>query len=182
MPSPVSNDEHGQQHFTLETWLGIYMYQTPGVDGADNTTVRLDDESVPQPDGLLRILPECGGRTRVVDGYLVGGAELHAEISASRASYDLHDKLDAYRHNGVQEYIVWRVLDRAIDWFQLQEGRYEPLRLDSDGIYRSRVFPGLWLDPAAMIARDFRRVLEVIQPGIASREHGEFVERLRKPR
>ena len=68
------------------------------------------------------------------------------EVAASSASYDLHEKLNAYRRNGVREYIVWRVWDAAIDWLVLRGGRYEPLPL-SDGIFKSEVFPGLWLDP-----------------------------------
>ena len=43
------------------------------------------------------------------------------------SSYDLGDKLRAYWRNGAREYVVWRVLDRQIDWFVLHEERYEPL-------------------------------------------------------
>ena len=49
------------------------------------------------------------------------------EVAASSVSYDLHEKREAYRRNGVREYIVWRVQDRAIDWFVLRGGAYEPL-------------------------------------------------------
>ena len=37
------------------------------------------------------------------------------EISGSTVSYDLYDKLTVYRRHGVQEYIVWRVYDQAIN-------------------------------------------------------------------
>lgn len=40
-------------------------------------------------------------------------------------SIDLHEKLAAYRRNGVQEYIVWRVYDRALDWFALHQGDHD---------------------------------------------------------
>ena len=106
--------------------------------------------------------------------------ELTAEVSASRVSYDLHDKLDAYCQNGVREYIVWRVLDRAIDWFVLRNGRYEPLAPTPEGWLRSEVFPGLWLDPAALVAGDVARVDEVLRLGLASPEHAAFVARLRQ--
>jgi hypothetical protein len=96
------------------------------------------------------------------------------EIAASSASYDLHEKLHVYRRNGVQEHLVWRAWDRAIDWFILREGRFE--RLDSaEGIYRSQVFRGLWLDGAAAIRGDMPGVLEVLHLGLASPEHTEFV-------
>jgi sugar lactone lactonase YvrE len=100
------------------------------------------------------------------------------EIAASSASYDLHDKLNAYRRNGVREYIVWRIEESAVDWFALEGGRFVRLPLDEDGIDRSRVFPGLWLDPSGLI-RDRTTVLEVAQRGLASPEHAAFVARLR---
>ena len=178
MSSPVTHTDHGRPHLTFNTWMGLYLYKTPVVDGGDNSTLQFDVDNVPQPDGFLRVREEFGGQSRIVGRYIVGGPECIAEISASSVSYDLHDKLNAYRRNGVQEYVVWRVLDQAIDWFVLHEGRYDRLPLDAEGIYRSRVLPGLWLDPAAMIAGNFDRVLEVIQQGVASPAHQEFVARL----
>ena len=87
--------------------------------GDDNTTLMLDLDNVPQPDGYLRLLPECGGQTIIFDSFVEGAPELIAEVAASSKSYDLHDQLNAYRRNGVQEYVVWRVWDKAFDWFVL---------------------------------------------------------------
>jgi Uma2 family endonuclease len=178
MPSPVSTEDHGDPHFDLIGWLGHYRTYTPGVRGGDNATIRLDADNVPQPDAHLRILPECGGRTSLEGGYLRGAPELLAEVSASSASYDLHEKLNAYRRNGVQEYLVWRVEDQAVDWFVLHEGRFAPLPLTPDGLYKSRVFPGLWLDPAALVRGDMVQVLHVLDLGLASPEHAEFKKQL----
>jgi Uma2 family endonuclease len=175
MPSPVSAVEHGEPHFDFVTWLGVYRARTPGVRGGDNSTLRLDLDNEPQPDGYLRRLAECGGQARLVDGYVTGAQELIVEIAASSASYDLHEKLNAYRRNGVQEYIVWRVWDAAVDWFVLRSGRYEALPL-VDELYRSEVFPGLWLDPAAVIRGDLARVLDVLQQGLPSPEHAAAVK------
>ena len=86
---------------------------------------------------------ECGGRARIIDGYVTGSPELIGEVTASTASYDLHDKLHAYRRNGVQEYVVWRAWDLAVDWFVLREGQYDRRDPDQDGIFRSQAFPGL---------------------------------------
>src|SRR5262249_37402415 len=83
----------------------------------------------------------------------------------STADYDLGKKQDAYRRNEVQEYIVWRVADRAVDWFVLREGEYERLEPAADGILRSKVFSGLWLDPAALTSGDSAKVLAVLQRG-----------------
>jgi Uma2 family endonuclease len=179
MPSQrVSHRDHGRPHFMLATWLGRFWYATPGTDAGNNGTVRLDWENEPQPDIFLRILPERGGQSRDDDDYVGGPPELVVEIAASSASYDLHDKLRAYRRNGVREYLVWRVWDSAIDWFALREGRFEPLPLTEAGHYHSETFPGLWLDPAAMLRGDFAQVTAVLQQGVASPEHAEFVARL----
>ena len=179
MPSPVSAEDHGEPHFDLITWLGVYRAHTPSVRGGDNSTLRLDLDNEPQPDAYLRLLPECGGQARLVDGYVTGAPELVVEIAASSASYDLHEKLNAYRRNGVREYVVWRVWDAVIDWFVLRGGRFELLQ-PSDGIYRSETFPGLWLASDAVLSGDLARALAVLQQGLASPEHTAFVAGVRQ--
>jgi Uma2 family endonuclease len=179
MPSPVSQAEHGGPHFDVVGWMALYRSATPGVEGGDNSTLRLDLENEPQPDAFLRIRPQWGGQTRDAGKYVEGAPELIAEVAASSVSYDLHDKLRAYQRNGVCEYLAWRVWDRAIDWFVLREGRYERLPLNSAGHYQSEVFPGLWLDPAALVGGDLAQVIAVLQQGLASPEHADFVRRLR---
>lgn len=181
MSSPISIEYHADPHVDVVTWLGYYRAFTPGTQAADNATVRLDDANEPQPDGLLRIRPEFGGRTATVDGYVGGGPELSAEVSASSASYDLHDKLEVFWQHGVQEYIVWRVYDAAIDWFVRGAERFEPLPL-ADGICKSRVFPGLWLDANAMLAGNMAQVLAVLQQGLATSEHAAFCAELQRRR
>jgi Uma2 family endonuclease len=178
MPPPVSADGHGAPHFDLTTILGVYRLHTPGVQGGDNCTIRLDLDNEPQPDDFLRILPECGGQSGDSGGYIDGAPELIAEVASSSVSYDLHDKMNAYRRNGVCEYVVWRVFDREIDWFVLREGRYERLTPDADGVHKSEVFPGLWLDVQALISGDLPRVRQVLEDGLATPEHAEFVEQL----
>jgi Uma2 family endonuclease len=161
------------------TWLGTYEAATPGVETLDNTTVRLDFDNEPQPDATLRI--KVGGQSTISeDGYVEGATELVAEIAASSVSIDLHQKLKVYRRNGVQEYLVWRVDDGQFDWFKLNEGEYIQLEPDENGILRSQVFPGLWLDRAALLAGNLPKVLEVVQQGLASQEHQDFVQVLAK--
>jgi Uma2 family endonuclease len=179
VPSPVRHRYHGHQHTHLIGWLVQYEANTPSVEASDNVTVRLDLDNEPQPDVLLFIDPACGGQALIdADGYIEGAPELVAEVAASSASYDLHAKLRVYRRNGVREYIVWRVLDKEIDWFVLRAGQYERLPLDAEGLYRSEVFPGLWLDPAALLRGDLATVLAIVQRGLASPEHAAFATRL----
>lgn len=180
MPSPVSDDFHGRPHADLLGILMIYRFNTPGVIVGDNSTLKLGRHR-PQGDAYVRIEPACGGQTRTEDGFVIGAPELVAEVAYTSASYDLHDKKEAYRESGVQEYVVWRVEDRAIDWFRLRDGEYLLLSLD-EGIFKSEVFPGLWLDPAALIGSDFSRLQQVLQAGLASPEHQRFIVELASKR
>jgi len=182
VPSPVRHSQHGFPHARLISWLGFYQANTPGVDVSDNSSVRLDLDNEPQPDALLLIDPARGGQTRLsVDGFIEGAPELVAEVASSSVSYDLHAKLHVYRRNGVCEYLIWRVLEQEIDWFVLRAGQYERMPVDANGLLRSEVFAGLWLDPAALIRGDLAMVLAVVQQGIASPEHTAFVARLSPP-
>ena len=173
----VRAKSHGQPHGFVMTWLGVYQALTPGVGLGDNTTVRLDAENEPQPDGLLRI--EVGGQSHITeDDYIEGAPELVAEIAASSASYDLHDKKEAYRRNGVQEYLVWQVFEQKVDWYRLQDREYKLLQPDRDGVVKSQVFPGLWLAVPALLAGEMAKVLAVLQAGLSSSDHAKFVEAL----
>lgn len=157
MPSPVGNT-HSTAHAAVVGWLFAYCIATPGVRLGDNATVRLDADNEVQPDALLRL--DKDGRSRVdADDLIAGAPELVVEIASSSASYDLHEKLHVYRRNGVQEYIVWRTLDRVLDWFVLEAGRYTPQTPDEYGRLHSRIFPGLTLAVGALLAGDLAAVL-----------------------
>lgn len=177
MASPLRITQHGEPHAAIMGWLLIYKASTPGVQLGDNCTVRLDADNEPQPDALLRI--EVGGQSTISeDGYVEGAPELIVEIAASTVSIDLHDKLNVYRRHGVREYLVWRVDDRQFDWFRWQEGQYIVVEPNTEGIICSEVYPGLWLDSAALLSGDLVRAIAIVQQGLASAEHRDFIEKL----
>ncbi len=183
VPSPTRHREHGKPHFNAIVWIGTYSAATPGVEGSDNATLRLDFENEPQPDGLLRRLPECGGSSKVgEDGYLEGAPELIVEVAATSVSYDLNQKKRVYARSGVAEYIVYLAYEQRIIWFLLREGVYEELQPDESGLLKSEQFPGLWLLPDALIEGEIARLLEALQKGIASREHKAFCDALHNMR
>ncbi|MHC4401173.1 MAG: Uma2 family endonuclease [Planctomycetota bacterium] len=184
VPAAVRHEGHGRQHALLNWWMGTYVAGTPGVQLGDNATVRLDLDNEPQPDLLLRLPESSGGQSRVDEnGYIEGPPELVAEIVASSAAYDLHQKLNVYRRHGVGEYLVWRVFDRKVSWFILREGRFDPLPEDPAGTFKSQVFPGLWLDVEALLDGDQAALLARLNEGLAAPEHEQFVEQLRaKPK
>lgn len=180
MPSPVRQKQHGGPHFDLITWMGVYRMHTPGVGGGVSSSIRLDMDNEPQPDGVLFIEPERGGHAFIdEDDYIAGSPELAAEVSASTTRLDLKTKFKVYRRNEVREYLIWRVAKKKIEWYMLRNGEYEPLQPSREGYLRSEVLPGLWLDAKALVRGDLVRVHEVLHQGLESREHAQFVARLK---
>jgi Uma2 family endonuclease len=171
MASPVWAT-HSSPHADLIALLRMYAAKRIGIRVHDNVSVQLDAENRVQPDIiLLRVPPKPGGAWIRERRYVVGAPDLVAEIAGSSSGIDLGDKLEAYRRNGVREYVVWRTDDRQIDAFTLVDGHYVPIAPDDAGIVRSIVFPGLWLDIPALLADDFGRALETLERGI--RTEGE---------
>ena len=177
--SPVSARLHGDPHFDVIAWLGLYRAMTPNLRGSDNATLRLDLQNEPEPDALLRLPENLGGKSYIAaDGYLEGAPELIVEVAASSASYDLHQKKRVYARNQVPEYIVFETYEQQVHWFVLRQGSYEEQRLDEEGVLKSQVLPGLWLHPAAFWAGDMATVFNGLNRGLASAEHAAFVEAL----
>ena len=176
MPSPVSI-EHGGMDGDVGTWLGVYHAATLGTASERNTTSFMLDDAA-QPDLNLRLLPEYGGGSWAEGRYLHGAPELLAEVCVSSASYDLNQKYQLYESAGVPEYLAVLVFEQEIRWHLLVDGRYQPLSPDADGLWRSHVFPGLWLDGKALLAGDLRQVLARLQDGLKSPEHEHFVAQL----
>jgi putative restriction endonuclease len=177
MPSPVG-PRHGRAHLVAGGWINYYLEHTPGVDGLDNASTALGTKSEPQPDAMLRILWEYGGRARDDAGLIEGVPELLAEVSHASRYIDLGPKLEDYERVGVQEYVVRALEPDALYWFVLRNGRFVELPRGPDGIYRSEVFPGLWLHPNALIRGDRRRLRAVVELGCATPGHAAFVARL----
>ncbi len=177
MPGPVSWD-HGKNHFSMILSLGQYIEQTPGIEGLDNATAILGRRSEPQPDVSLIIRPECGGQTRIEDGFIHGAPELIVEIAKASRYIDLGPKLAEYQRAAVQEYIVRAFEPDELILFRLNEGTLRRVSADDDGIYRSVAFPGLWLDAQGLLSSDSGQLRRVIDLGLASPEHAGFVARL----
>ncbi|WP_434683584.1 Uma2 family endonuclease [Pseudanabaena minima] len=157
---------HGKPHSQIIVWLVTYQSMVDGLEVGIKPTVRLDDENEPQPDAVLF---RIDGKAKIDDdGYISGAPELIAEIAASTVSYDLHSKKRTYERSGVKEYIVWRTLDRQIDWFILENGKYNRIEPDQSGIIRSQEFLGLWLNVNAILNNDMSLVLKTLQTGIAN--------------
>lgn len=168
---------HGRNHLPLGTVFFLYEAKTPGVEWVDNTTVILGEKTEPQPDLLVRIGSQHGGRSRITaEDFIEGPPELIAEVASSSHAVDLHAKRIAYADHGVLEYLVVNVHDHRLHWFDLQAGK--ELAPDAEGICRIRTFPGLWIHGDALLARDSQRMLATLDAGLATRDHVDFVRQL----
>src|ERR1043166_6526116 len=169
MPSPVRAENHAEPHKWMCFWVGAYELETVGVRGFDNASVRLDLDNEPQPDLVLIKNPDNGGQAKLSDDdYIQGAPELVVEIVGTSAAYDLYQKKGAYRRNGVREYLAWITGENHLVWWELREGEYQELAADSQGILRSKIFPGLWLDTAALLKGDMKTVLATLRRGLES--------------
>ncbi len=174
MPSPV-RVEHGEAHVPVIVWLAYYAEQSPGLRVMDNATTILGWKGEPQPDALLRILPEYGGRTWDEGGYVHGAPELIVEVSKATRYVDMGPKKTDYERAGVLEYVVRAIDPDEIFWYIQEQGMLVRKRIGDDGLYRSTVFPGLWLDPVALLEGDTRRLRAVVDLGCATPEHADFM-------
>ena len=159
LASPVFRD-HSRAHTLLLGWLVAFQSSHPDVEVLTEQSVRLSETSEVQPDAVVRLI-NGGSSNFDRERFLEGAPELVVEIAVSSRSKDLHTKLRAYEEAGVQEYIVWRVADGLLDWFQLVDGRFELLSPDDDIIVHSRVFPGLRLALDSLLEGDIADVLAV---------------------
>jgi Uma2 family endonuclease len=174
LPGPIG-PLHGSAKVSAIVWLGEYAEKTPGVQVLPHVTTCLGWKSEVEPDAQLRVLPECGGPTREEKDLLSGAPELVVEVAETTRYHDLGPKFDDYERVGVREYVLRAIEPDEIHWFLLRKGRFVDLEPGPDGIYRSEVFPGLWLDPVALLAGDRRRVRAVVDLGCATPEHAAFV-------
>ncbi len=178
MSSPQKKP-HGRHHLRFSRWLDEYEEATPGTEGFVNSTDILGPDAEPQPDACLIVLPDYGGQTwGDDDGFINGAPEWLGEISDTTESIDLNRKKRDYEEAGVREYMVAAIRSGEVFWFSRRRGKFKPLAPGTDGIFRSEIFPGLWLDPEAFLQRDRKRLLAVLRQGLASPEHAAFVAKL----
>jgi Uma2 family endonuclease len=167
MPSPVTRD-HTRLDGQMMVLLSHYVARTQICELMPNGTWHML-ESAPQPDIALALLPEHGGRNTTVDGYAHGVPELVVEVTHSSRAYDLGPKLALYQRAGVPEYLAVLIEEQRVEWRVLDDGgSYGILKSDAQGIYCSKVFPGLWLNEPAYWARDVAAMLKTLDEGLAN--------------
>jgi len=177
MPSPMKR-RHGRGQSLVNTLLGWYAAATPGVQSYSDATVLLGPDAEPQPDGCLLIAPERGGQTGVEDDYIVGAPELVVEVGVATTALDLGARKRDYERYGVREYLVVLPAEGRAVRHGREGARFVEAAPDAGGLLRSVVFPGLWLDAAALAAGDAALACARLREGLASPEHAAFVAQL----
>ncbi len=159
--SPMRIRVHDKPNSTIAAWLAVYASHATGIEPGGGGTIYLDADTEVQPDGYLYRVPPPGPDAARIrdDDYLEGAPQLIVEVAASSASIDLHTKRRAYERAGVQEYIVWRTIDEAVDWFRLRGGTYQRVEPDARGVIESAAFRGLRLNVPKLLAGDVAGVL-----------------------
>ena len=155
----------------------------PGVAGHGQ---RHDDPGLEERAAARRATP-YSARVRRSDvetreGFVHGAPEFVVEVAKATRYVDLGPKLADYEQAGVLEYVVHAIDPDEIFWFGQEQGMLVQRPIGGDGLYRSTVFPGLWLDPQALLKGDRQRLRAVLDLGCATPEHAEFVARLAKDR
>jgi hypothetical protein len=175
--SPLSHI-HSWVDSHLSDWLGHYVRRTPGVEKGLAPSVFLAGDGEVQPDCMVRILEECGGRSRVEGGYMVGTPELMVEVARSSLPRDRGEKRRDYERAGVLEYLIAATELEEVTWLTRRDDAFTPFPPNDDGLYRSEAFPGLWLDSAALFAGDLNALIAALDLGLATPEHAAFATRL----
>ena len=170
---------HGVPHYNVNGITGRYVLLTEGLIGADNTSVRLDNDNEAQPDTCIFIDAAYGGQVQTPDNEFIEGApEFVIEVARSSASYDLHDKKSVYRRNGVREYVVLSVFEQHTYWFELRDGAYIEKRSDDKGVFKSQVLGGFWFNSVAYWQQNWQAVFKTLDQGMDSAEYQRFQQKL----
>jgi len=61
-------------------------------------------------------------------------------------------------------------------------GVYQVQPAPADGVWRSQMFPGLWLNGPALLQGNMAQVVATLTQGLNSPEHAEFMEQLARQR
>lgn len=178
----ISFEYHSEPDADISTWIGTYRSETPGLTSAGPATTILDGKNVVEPDLQMRVRREYGGNWTLEGKDAKGAPEFACEVSFSSRSIDVGKKKRVYERNGVQEYLVYRTEDRAVDWWELRDGVYVPLPRAEDGSIASHVFPGLVLDVPALLRGDLKAVLDRQRAQLGHGAHTEFCKELEKRR
>ncbi|MGD0092096.1 MAG: Uma2 family endonuclease [Planctomycetota bacterium] len=178
--SGPASQETGAQDLAstlIAEWLWTYAEGTKGCQAGDSAAWSLLAE-LPQPDHFLRILPGCGGQSFIEAEFYRGAPELIVEVAPSGDECSFPQNKALYAKAGVRESLAVLLEEKEVSWEGWAGDNYAALAQSPDGIRRSLFFPGLWLDVQALLDGNAARLIQVLELGLQTAEHTEFVARL----
>jgi Uma2 family endonuclease len=102
---------------------------------------------------------------------MVGGPDIAVEIvSRESRQRDYGEKKQLYADAGVSEYWIIDPLQRRVEFHRLRAGRYEPVPLAQNRIFRSTVLEGFWLDVEWLLAEPLPNEYQKLQEILAQQE------------
>jgi Uma2 family endonuclease len=146
MASPASRRHQTISDFVL-TVLGVYVEQRDlGVVISAPFQMKTGPHLGGREPDVLFVARENLGRLKQT--YLDGPADLVVEVVSPESRLrDRGEKLAEYEMGGVREYWIIDAEKQQADFFVLAaDGRYERQRTDAQGVYRSLVVSGFWLN------------------------------------
>ncbi|MDZ4764791.1 MAG: Uma2 family endonuclease [Chloroflexota bacterium] len=138
------------------TGIGGRIFQDP-------VLIRLKSIRAGRAPDLMLLLPE--NDAEYVHNYVRGAPDLIVEIvSPSSDKRDRVDKFREYEQAGVREYWILDPRFRELAFYQLDDnGEYERIAPDENGVYTSRVLPQFRLEVALLWRDPLPGVLETLE-------------------
>jgi len=110
----------------------------------------LSEWRAPEPDIAFLCAERLGD---VQPGRINGGPDIAVEIvSHESRTRDYVEKKRLYEEAGVSEYWLVDPIQRRVEFFRLEAGRYALAPLEQNRIFRSRALPGFWLNVDWLLA------------------------------
>lgn len=118
--------------------------------------------SIREPDVMF---VSSANEHRMKRNYLDGPADIAVEVvSPESRTRDRRDKRFEYAQAGVREYwIIDHEKERAEFFLLGEDGAYDPIPLDAEGIFHSIVLPGFWLRVSWLWQRPLPKLMTVLQ-------------------
>jgi Uma2 family endonuclease len=161
--SPTTRHQRIVHYLTLLLGTFLQIFRHGELFTAPFAMRIFPDGNIREPD-LLYVAHEHSHQ--IDERRLNGPADLIVEvISTESVSRDRSEKFYEYQSGGVREY--WLIdprpgLTRADFWVLDEDGRYQPIPIESDGIYHSTVLSNFKLDVNSLLADELPDPLKAL--------------------
>lgn len=161
--SPPSDEHQDLRDFLLMLVRFFAESRRAGVARSAPFQMKLGEDQPGREPDLLFV--DNDHRDCMRKTHLDGPAQLAVEIiSPESRSRDRGDKFYEYERGGVQEYWLIDPIREQAEFYQRDDrGIYQPARIGDDGIFRSGVLEGLWLNVDWLWQRPLPLVLAVLK-------------------